>query len=170
MSPLLCSSVMWLPLAGTTLGTVISGISGLCSHGVVRFSSLVSSSYLLFPLCLLASCFLISVIFSLTSTFVFFPIGGKGLAGIKGEVIHFSVPTSLNCLKTRQISSMSCSQETSVSALVAMTCSPGGSNGTIVAIWTPLLESFSLKPISPNWHACCQRPSACFSRRNPIPP
>lgn len=43
-----------LPLAGATSGTVISGILvSLCSHRVVRFSSLVSSSYLLFstPAC-----------------------------------------------------------------------------------------------------------------------
>uniref|UniRef100_A0A8D2MNJ5 Uncharacterized protein n=1 Tax=Zonotrichia albicollis TaxID=44394 RepID=A0A8D2MNJ5_ZONAL len=53
------------------------------------------------------------------------------------------VPVSLIFLKMRQIFNLSCSQQTSDSAAVAMTCSPGGSNSTIVAIRT-LIPSASI--------------------------
>lgn len=70
---------------------------------------------------------------------------------------EFTVTISVHDVFCALILNFRGSQGTSVSALVAMTCSRGGSNGTIVAIWTPHSKSFSLKHVTPNWPACCQR-------------
>lgn len=60
----------------------------LCSHGIVRFSSLVSSRYLLFFFFFLAVgiLFVIKLLFfPLISTLILFLSGRKGLVGIKGR-------------------------------------------------------------------------------------
>lgn len=78
MPPSLSPSARQLLLAGTTSGTVTAGISGLCFYGVVRFSSFVSSSYLIPPShpVPVGILFVNKLIFSFTSC-VLFLIGGK---------------------------------------------------------------------------------------------
>lgn len=90
-----------LRLPGSSSGGAFPAFGCLCWCGRLWVCSYVAviCCYLFYS-CPLPLSLLLTVLFSLLSVDISFITGGKGLAGIKAEVTHFRLPTSLNCLKT----------------------------------------------------------------------